>query len=159
MAQEAKDSAVKVIANNKKAWHDYFIEEKYECGIVLYGTEIKSIRQGRVSIKEAYVDIENGEAVIEGMNISPYEKGNIFNRDPLRKRKLLLHKNEILKLGQAVQQKGYTIVPLEVYLKKGRCKIQIGLARGKHNYDKREDIRRKDMKREAERSYKDVYKG
>lgn len=159
MAQETKDSAVKVIANNKKAWHDYFIEEKYECGIVLYGTEIKSIRQGRVSIKEAYVDIENGEAVIEGMNISPYEKGNIFNRDPLRKRKLLLHKNEILKLGQAVQQKGYTIVPLEVYLKKGRCKIQIGLARGKHNYDKREDIRRKDMKREAERSYKDVYKG
>lgn len=159
MAQETKDTAVKLIANNKKAWHDYFIEEKYECGIELYGTEIKSIRQGRVSIKEAYVDIENGEAFVEGMNISPYEKGNIFNREPLRKRKLLLHKNEILKLAQAVQQKGYTIVPLEVYLKKGRCKVQIGLARGKHNYDKRESLRRNDMKREAERNYKDVYKG
>ena len=117
---------IKLIANNKKAYHDYFIEEKYECGIELYGTEIKSIRMGKVSIKEAYVVIENGEAFVEGMNISPYEKGNLFNRDPLRREKLLLHKQQILKLRQATQQKGYTIVPLSVYLKGGRCKVEIG---------------------------------
>lgn len=150
---------VKLIAGNKKAFHDYFIEEQYECGIELYGTEIKSIRQGHCSVKEAYVEIENGEAWIDGMNISPYEKGNIFNRDPLRKRRLLLHKAEIAKLGAAVEQKGYTIVPLEVYLKRGRCKLRIGLARGKHMYDKREDIKRRDARREAERDFKDVYKG
>ena len=150
MAQEA----VKLIANNKKAYHDYFIEEKYECGIELYGTEIKSIRQGKCSIKEAYVDIDHGEAFVDGMNVSPYEKGNIFNRDPLRRRKLLLHKNEILKLDQAVQTKGYTIVPLSVYLKRGRCKVEIGLARGKKLYDKREDIRKKDLRREAQRDFK-----
>ncbi len=148
------ESAVKVIANNKKAYHDYFIEEKYECGIELYGTEIKSIRQGRCSVKEAYVDIDRGEAWIEGMNISPYEKGNIFNREPLRRKRLLLHKNEIRKLAGQVQAKGYTIVPLEVYLKNGRCKVQIGLARGKHLYDKREDIRKKDLRRENERDFK-----
>ncbi|SDZ92157.1 SsrA-binding protein [Lachnospiraceae bacterium NK3A20] len=159
MAKQEKDAGIKLVANNKKAYHDYFIEEKYECGIELYGTEIKSIRQGRVSVKEAYVDIENGEAFIEGMNVSPYEKGNIFNKDPLRKRKLLLHKSEILKLGVAVAQKGYTIVPLEVYLKNGRCKIQIGLARGKHAYDKRESLKKNDLKREAEQNYKAVYKG
>ncbi len=155
----AEDSGIKLCANNKKAFHDYFIDEKYECGIELYGTEIKSIRQGKVSIKEAYVDIENGEAFVEGMNVSPYEKGNLFNREPLRKRKLLLHKSEITKLGEAVKAKGFTLVPLEVYIKRGRCKVQIGLARGKHMYDKREDIRKKDMRREAERNYKDVYKG
>lgn len=154
----AKES-IKLIAANKKAYHDYFIEEKYEAGIELYGTEIKSIRQGRVSIKEAYVDIDNGEAWVEGMNISPYEKGNIFNRDPLRRRRLLLHKNEILKLGAAVEAKGYTLVPLEVYLKEGRAKVQIGLARGKHAYDKRESLKKNDMRREAERDYKDVYRG
>jgi SsrA-binding protein len=150
---------VKVIANNKKAFHDYFIEEQFECGIELYGTEIKSIRQGKCSIKEAYVDICNGEAFVDGMNISPYEKGNIFNRDPLRQKKLLMHKSEIMKLASAVQAKGYTIVPLEVYLKNGRCKVKIGLAKGKHAYDKRDDIRKKDMRREAERDFKDVYKG
>lgn len=143
-----------LIANNKKAYHDYFIEEKYECGIVLYGTEIKSIRQGKVSIKEAYVSVDHGEAFVEGMNISPYEKGNIFNRDPLRKRKLLLHKAEIAKLAGAVQVKGYTLIPLQVYLKGGRCKIEVGLARGKKLYDKREDLRRKELKRESERDYK-----
>ncbi len=151
--------SIKLIANNKKAYHDYFIEEKYEAGIELYGTEIKSIRQGKCSIKESYVSIDKGEAFVEGMNISPYEKGNIFNREPLRKRKLLLHKVQIRKLDQQISQKGYTIVPLQVYLKGGRCKVEIGLARGKHNYDKREDIKRKDARREAERSYKDVYKG
>ena len=151
--------SIKLIANNKKAYHDYFIEEKYEAGIELYGTEIKSIRQGKCSVKEAYVVIEDGEAFVEGMNISPYEKGNIFNREPLRKRRLLLHKVQIRKLDQQVSQKGYTIVPLQVYLKGGRCKVEIGLARGKHSYDKREDIKRKDARREAERNYKDVYKG
>ena len=109
--------SMKLIANNKKAYHDYFIEEKYECGIELYGTEIKSIRQGKCSVKEAYVSIDQGEAFVEGMNISPYEKGNIFNKDPLRRRKLLLHKAQIMKLDQSVAQKGYTIVPLSVYLK------------------------------------------
>ncbi len=151
--------SIKLIANNKKAYHDYFIEEKYEAGIELYGTEIKSIRQGKCSVKEAYVVIDDGEGFVEGMNISPYEKGNIFNREPLRKRRLLLHKVQIRKLDQQVSQKGYTIVPLQVYLKGGRCKVEIGLARGKHSYDKREDIKRKDARREAERNYKDVYKG
>lgn len=150
---------IKLIAGNKKAYHDYFIEEKYECGIELYGTEIKSIRMGKVSVKEAYVEIRSGEAFITGMNISPYEKGNIFNRDPLRVRRLLLHKDQIRRLNQAVQQKGYTIVPLSVYLKGGRCKVEIGLARGKHVYDKREDIKRRDARREAERDFKDVYRG
>jgi SsrA-binding protein len=151
---------IQLVANNKKAYHDYFIEEKYECGIELYGTEIKSIRQGKCSIKEAYVNIDrNMEAWVEGMNVSPYEKGNIFNREPLRTRKLLLHKTEIRKLSAQVQQKGYTIVPLRVYLKKGRCKVEIGLAKGKHVYDKREDIRKKDLRRENEREFKNEYKG
>ncbi len=150
MAREA----MKLVANNKKAYHDYFIEEKYECGIELFGTEVKSIRMGKCSIKEAYVSIDHGEAFIEGMNISPYEKGNIFNREPLRKRRLLLHKREILKLAGQVQTKGYTLMPLQVYFKNGRVKIEIGLARGKKLYDKRQDIRKKDMKREMERDYK-----
>ena len=151
MAREA----MKLVANNKKAYHDYFIEEKYECGIELFGTEVKSIRMGKCSIKEAYVSIDHGEAFIEGMNISPYyEKGNIFNREPLRKRRLLLHKREILKLAGQVQAKGYTLMPLQVYFKNGRVKIEIGLARGKKLYDKRQDIRKKDMKREMERDYK-----
>lgn len=154
----AAKEPVKLVANNKKAYHDYFIEEKYECGIELFGTEVKSIRMGRCSIKEAYVSIDHGEAFIEGMNISPYEKGNIFNRDPLRKRRLLLHKNEILKLGQAVQQKGYTIMPLQVYFRRGRVKIEIGLARGKKLYDKRDDLRKKALRRETERDYKDAMK-
>ena len=129
--------AIKLVANNKKAYHDYFIEEKYEAGIELFGTEVKSIRQGKCSIKEAYVTIDHGEAFVEGMNISPYEKGNIFNREPLRKRRLLLHKREIMKLAGQVQAKGYTLMPLQVYFKNGRVKVEIGLARGKKLYDKR----------------------
>ncbi len=146
--------AIKLVANNKKAYHDYFIEEKYEAGIELFGTEVKSIRQGKCSIKEAYVSIDNGEAFVEGMNISPYEKGNIFNREPLRKRRLLLHKREIIKLAGQVQAKGYTLMPLQVYFKNGRVKVEIGLARGKKLYDKRDDLRTKAMKREMERDFR-----
>ena len=146
--------AIKLVANNKKAYHDYFIEEKYEAGIELFGTEVKSIRLGKCSIKEAFVNIDHGEAFIEGMNISPYEKGNIFNREPLRKRRLLLHKREIMKLAGQVQTKGYTIMPLQVYFKNGRVKIEIGLARGKKLYDKRDDLRKKAMKRETERDFR-----
>ena len=146
--------AIKLVANNKKAYHDYFIEEKYEAGIELFGTEVKSIRQGKCSIKEAYVSIDNGEAFVEGMNISPYEKGNIFNREPLRKRRLLLHKRETIKLAGQVQAKGYTLMPLQVYFKNGRVKVEIGLARGKKLYDKRDDLRTKAMKREMERDFR-----
>ena len=148
------NNAVKLIANNKKAYHDYFIEEKYECGIELFGTEVKSIRMGRCSIKESYVVVDHGEAFVEGMNISPYEKGNIFNRDPLRRKKLLLHKSEINRLTGQVQTKGYTLMPLQVYLKGGRVKLEIGLARGKKLYDKREDLKKKAIDREIEREYR-----
>ena len=146
--------AIKLVANNKKAYHDYFIEEKYEAGIELFGTEVNSIRQGKCSIKEAYGSIDNGEAFVEGMNISPYEKGNIFNREPLRKRRLLLHKREIMKLAGQVQAKGYTLMPLQVYFKNGRVKIEIGLARGKKLYDKRDDLKKKAIKRETERDFR-----
>ncbi len=150
----AKESGIKLIANNKKAYHDYFIEETYEAGIELVGTEVKSLRMGKCSIKESFVDIEDGEVFVQRMNISPYEKGNIFNKDPLRKRKLLLHKYEINKLIGKQQQKGYTIVPLKVYFKDSRVKVEIGLAKGKKLYDKRQDIANKDVKREAERDFK-----
>ena len=149
----AKES-VRLIANNKKAYHDYFIEETYEADIELIGTEVKSIRMGKCSVKEAYVQIENGQAWVYGMNISPYEKGNIFNKDPLRPRRLLLHKNEIMKLHGQISQQGFTIVPLKVYLKGSLVKVEIGLARGKKLYDKRADIAKKDMRREAERDFK-----
>ena len=149
----AKES-MKLVANNKKAYHDFFIDEKYEAGIELHGTEVKSLRMGKCSIKEAFVRIENGEAFIYGMNISPYEKGNIFNKDPLRSKKLLLHKVEIRKLGGKMSEKGYTIVPLQVYFKDGKAKVEIGLARGKKLYDKREDIAKKDLRRETEREFK-----
>lgn len=145
---------MKLVANNKKAYHDFFIDEKYEAGIELHGTEVKSLRMGKCSIKEAFVRIENGEAFIYGMNISPYEKGNIFNKDPLRIKKLLLHKVEIRKLGGKMSEKGYTIVPLQVYFRDGRAKIEIGLAKGKKLYDKRQDIAKKDQKREAEKELK-----
>lgn len=145
---------MKLVANNKKAYHDFFIEEKYEAGLVLHGTEVKSLRMGKCSIKEAFIRIEKGEAFVYGMNISPYEKGNIFNRDPLRVKKLLLHKVEINKLLGAIAEKGYTLVPLQVYFKDGRAKIEIGLARGKKLYDKRQDIAKKDLKREHEREFK-----
>lgn len=150
----AKSEGFKLIANNKKAYHDYFIDEKYEAGIALHGTEVKSLRMGKCSIKESFISIKNGEVIINHMHISPYEKGNIFNKDPLRDRKLLLHKSEINKLAAQVQMKGYTIMPLRVYLKGSLVKIEIGLARGKKNYDKRQDIAKKDMKREAERDFK-----
>lgn len=147
-------TGVKLIANNKKAYFDYFIEDKYEAGIALYGTEIKSLRQGKCSIKEAYVGIENGEAYIYGMHIPPYEKGNIFNKDPMRTRKLLLHTSEIRKLIGKLTEQGYTIMPLQVYLKGSLCKVEIGVAKGKKLYDKRETIAKKDARREAERDYK-----
>ena len=145
---------MKLVANNKKAYHDYFIEEKYEAGLVLHGTEVKSLRMGKCSIKEAFIRIENGEVCIYGMHISPYEKGNIFNKDPLRVRKLLLHKSQIQKLIGNSAEKGYTIVPLQVYFSNGRAKIEIGLAKGKKLYDKRQDIAKKDQKREAEKELK-----
>lgn len=144
----------KLIANNKKAYYDYFIEDKYEAGISLHGTEVKSLRMGKCSIKEAYIQIMNGEVYVFGMHISPYEKGNIFNKDPLRIRKLLLHKFEINKIAGQLAQKGYTVVPLQVYLKGSLVKIEIGLARGKKQYDKRQDIAKKDQRREAEKDFK-----
>lgn len=144
----------KLIANNKKAYHDYFIDEKYEAGIELFGTEVKSMRMGKCSVKESFVRVDKGEIYVFGMNISPYEKGNIFNKDPLRIRKLLLHKSEIQKLDEKIAQKGYTLVPLSVYFKGSLVKVEIGLARGKKLYDKRDDIAKKDQKRELERDFK-----
>lgn len=150
----AKNETMKLVANNKKAYHDYFIEEKYECGIALHGTEVKSLRMGKCSIKEAFIRIENVEVFVYGMHISPYEKGNIFNKDPLRIKKLLLHKQEINKLLGKIKEKGYTLVPLQVYFSNGKAKVEIGLARGKKMYDKREDIAKKDARRETEREFK-----
>ncbi len=150
----AKEEAKKLIANNKKAYHDYFIEEKYEAGIELFGTEVKSLRLGKCSIKESFIRIDKGEVYAYGMHISPYEMGNIFNKDPMRPKKLLLHKSEILKLLGKITEKGYTLVPLELYFKEGRAKLEIGLAKGKKLYDKREDIAKKDLKRETEREFK-----
>lgn len=144
----------KLIANNKKAYHDYFIEENYEAGIALHGTEVKSMRQGKCSIKESFIRIENGEVFVYGMHVSPYEKGNIFNKDPLRVKKLLLHRYEINKLSGKVAEKGLTLVPLQVYFKEGKVKVEIGLARGKKLYDKRQDIAKKDQRREAEKEFK-----
>ena len=154
----AQTKASKLVANNKKAYFDYFIEDTYEAGIALVGTEVKSIRMGKCSIKESYIQIENGEVFVYGMHISPYEKGNIFNKDPLRTRKLLLHKTDIAKLRSGVDKKGYTIVPLTVYLKEGLVKVSIGLAKGKKLYDKRETIAKKDMKREQEKEFKNNYR-
>lgn len=148
----------KLVANNKKAYHDYFIDEKFECGIELFGTEVKSIRMGKCSIKEAFIRIERGEVFITGMHVNPYEKGNIFNKDPLRPKKLLLHRFEIDKLEGKIREKGYTLVPLQVYFKGSLAKIEIGLARGKKLYDKRQDIAKKDQKREVEREYKEKFR-
>ncbi len=149
-----KDS-IKLIANNKKAYHDYFIDEKFECGIELFGTEVKSIRSGKCSIKEAFVRIEKGEVYVFGMHVNPYEKGNIFNKDPLRPKKLLMHRSEIHKLEGKIREKGLTLVPLQVYFKGSLVKVEIGLARGKKLYDKRADIAKKDQRREVERDYKE----
>lgn len=142
----------KLIANNKKAYHDYFVMEKYECGIELKGTEVKSLRLSNCSIKESLCKILGRECYIIGMNISPYEKGNIFNVDPVRTRKLLLHKREIRKIEESLKLKGYTLIPLQVYFKDSRVKVEIGLCKGKKLYDKREDLKKKDMKRAMERN-------
>ena len=144
----------KLVANNKKAYHDYFIDETYETGIALAGTEVKSVRMGKCSVKESFVRIQNGEVYIYGMNISPYEKGNIFNKDPLRIRKLLLHRSEINKMEAKLKEKGLTLVPIKVYFKDSLVKVEIGMARGKKLYDKRQDIAKKDQRREAERDFK-----
>ena len=145
---------IKLVATNQRAYHDYFIDDKYEAGIELFGTEVKSVRMGKCSVKEAFVKIDNGQVYVYGMHISPYEKGNIFNKDPLRVRKLLLHKSEIMKLNGKVTQKGYTLVPLQVYFKGSLVKVEIGLARGKKLYDKRADLAKKDQRRELEKDFK-----
>ena len=152
------EKPVKLIAQNKKAYHDYFIEETYQCGISLTGTEVKSLRQGRCNLKDSYIFIENGEALIRGMHISPYDHGNLFNHDPLADRKLLLHKSEINKLIGAVTRDGYTIVPLKIYFKGSLVKVDIGVAKGKKLYDKRADIAKKDQQREAQREFKEGFK-
>lgn len=146
--------STKLIANNKKAYHDFFILDTYEAGIALHGTEVKSLRMGKCSIKESFIRIENGEVFIYGMHVSPYEKGNIFNKDPLRVKKLLLHKSEINKLLGKVKEKGMSVVPLKVYFKGSLVKVEIGLAKGKKLYDKRDDIAKKDQQREAQRDFK-----
>ena len=145
---------IKLVSNNKKAYHDYFVLEKYEAGIELKGTEVKSLRMGKCSIKEAFIRIRDGQVYIYGMNISPYEKGNIFNRDPLRIRRLLMHKSEIRKISAKTAEQGYALVPLQVYFKGSLCKVEVGLCKGKKIYDKREDIAKKDQRREAERELK-----
>lgn len=149
-----KDREQKLVANNKKAYHDYFIDETYEAGLALHGTEVKSLRMGKCSIKESFIRIEDGEVFVYGMHVSAYEKGNIFNKDPMRVKKLLMHRYEINKLQGKVAEKGFTLVPLQVYFKDGRAKVQIGLARGKKLYDKRQDIAKKDQRREAEKEFK-----
>ncbi|HIV34723.1 MAG TPA: SsrA-binding protein SmpB [Candidatus Blautia intestinigallinarum] len=150
----SKKESVRLVANNKKAYHDYFIDDTYEAGIELFGTEVKSLRSGKCSIKESFIRIERGEVFVYGMHVSPYEKGNIFNKDPLRVRKLLLHRYEINRLESKIAEKGYTLVPLRVYFKGSLVKVEIGLARGKKLYDKRQDIAKKDQRREALREFK-----
>ena len=150
-----KKESRKSIANNKKAFHDYFVDDKYEAGIELFGTEVKSIRAGQVNLKDSWCDIKNGEIFVQGMHISPYEKGNIFNRDPLRVRRLLMHKREIMKLNAAIQQQGMTLVPLELYFSGSRVKIAVGLCRGTKLYDKRDDAAKRDMQRDIERHMKE----
>ncbi len=152
---EQKKNGNKTIAENRKAFHDYFVEESFEAGIELCGTEVKALRQGGVNLKDAWCSIVEGEMYVNGMHISPYDKGNIFNRDPLRVRKLLLHKREIMRLLGITKQQGYALIPLSLYFKGSRVKMQLGLCRGKKLYDKREDAARRDMKREAQRSLKE----
>lgn len=150
----AENSSIKVIARNKKASHEYFILEKFECGIELFGTEVKSIRNGKINLTDAYASIDEGEVFVKGMNISPFEQGNIFNRDPLRPKKLLMHKREILKLFGQLKTQGYALIPLSVYLKGSRVKLELGLCKGKKLYDKREDIAKRDAKRNIDRELK-----
>ncbi|MCM8711804.1 SsrA-binding protein SmpB [Clostridium sp. SYSU_GA19001] len=154
----AKDKSNKTLAENRKARHDYFIEEVYEAGIELVGTEVKSIRGGKANLKDSYAEVKNGEVIVRNMHVSPYEKGNIFNKDPLRDRRLLLHKGEIMKLAGYIAQKGYTLIPLSLYLKNGRVKVALGVAKGKHNYDKREDMLERAAKRDIDRQMKEKYR-
>ncbi len=149
---------IKVIATNKKAFHDYFVEERYECGVALFGTEVKSIRLGKVNLKESWAQIRKGEVWVEGMHISPYEQGNIYNRDPLRPKKLLMHRKEIRKLDALVMRQGYTLVPLEIYLKDGRMKVQLGLCKGKQLHDKRDSMAKRDSDREIQRALRSQQK-
>lgn len=151
---EKKAATTRVIANNKKAWHDYFVDEKLEAGVELFGTEVKSLRQGAVNLKDSYCSFKNGEIFALGVHISPYEKGNIYNREPLRPKKLLLHKREILRFAGKSAEKGYSVIPLSLYFSKGRVKMEIGLCRGKKLYDKREDMARAAAKRDMERAFK-----
>ena len=153
MAEKGKGQ--KVIAQNRKAYHDYFVDEKYEAGIELFGTEVKSIRAGSVNLKDSYIDVKDGEIFVIGMHISPYEHGNIFNRDPLRRRRLLMHKKEILKLHGLSSQKGFSLIPLSLYFSGSRVKVEVGLCRGKKLYDKRDSIAKHDSDREIERRMKD----
>ena len=153
-----KKGGIKIAAQNKKAYHDYFVEEKYEAGIELFGTEVKSIRAGSVNLKDSYCDIKDGELFVVGMHVSPYEHGNIFNRDPLRKRKLLMHKREIMKLHGLVAQKGMSLIPLSLYFKNSHVKVELGLCRGKKMYDKRDSIAERDANREIDRKMKESYK-
>ncbi|MBR3878501.1 MAG: SsrA-binding protein SmpB [Clostridia bacterium] len=153
-----KNGGIKIAAQNKKAYHDYFVEEKYEAGIELFGTEVKSIRAGSVNLKDSYCDIKDGELFVIGMHVSPYEHGNIFNRDPLRRRKLLMHKREIMKLHGLVAQKGMSLIPLSLYFKNSHVKVELGLCRGKKMYDKRDSIAERDANREIDRKMKESYK-
>ena len=153
-----KKQSGRVITQNRKAWHDYFVDEKYEAGISLFGTEVKSIRQGSVNLKDSYCSIKNGELFVVGMHVSPYEKGNIFNREPLRDRKLLMHKKEIMKLGGLITQKGYTLIPLSLYFSGKNVKVEIGLCRGKKLYDKRDALAEKQTNREIDRRMRDQSK-
>ena len=153
-----KKQGGRIITQNRKAWHDYFVDEKYEAGISLFGTEVKSIRQGSVNLKDSYCSIKNGELFVVGMHVSPYEKGNIFNREPLRDRKLLMHKKEIMKLGGLMTQKGYTLVPLSLYFSGKNVKVEIGLCRGKKLYDKRDALAEKQTNREIDRRLRDQSK-
>ncbi len=154
-----KAQGVKIIAQNKKARHDYFVEEAYEAGLALCGTEVKSMRQGRVNLKESYAQVSGGELLVHGMHISAYEQGNIFNTDPLRPKKLLMHKAEIRKLGADVKRQGYSLIPLQVYLKDGRMKLELGLCKGKKLYDKRDDMAEKDAERHMQRAIRNHGKG
>ncbi|MBR3836530.1 MAG: SsrA-binding protein SmpB [Clostridia bacterium] len=149
-----KNEGTKTLASNRKAFHDYFVEERFEAGIELFGTEVKSIRAGTVNLKDSYLNIRDGELFAKGIHISPYEKGNIFNRDPLRERKLLMHKKEILKLRALAERDGYTLIPLSLYLKRGRVKVEVGVCRGKKLYDKRESTLKRDLERENRRGIK-----
>lgn len=156
--KRAGGDKMKIVAQNKKAYHDYFIEDQYEAGIVLKGTEIKSVRKGSANLKDSFIRIKNDEAFLENMHIAPYEQGNIFNHDPMRTRKLLLHKKEILKLAKQVKEGGYTLVPTKLYFDKGsKVKVEVALAKGKKLYDKRQSMKEKDAKRDIEKAMKNIY--